>query len=258
MTSVCSISRLLMRAWAPVSCMVGCFLLVGLVEVQGCGRPCPRRAEKTPRRGEGRERTGARRRRALGNYEDGGRRSAAWTVNYARTGRPNASQVPSGRRWRDDRDGRIVRSGQRRCVGGHRLGHHHRRRPPSDRPATPRMPDRPVRRTMTGDARRDHTVDSIGRSSARGSRGAHLRAQPPGRSRTCDRSRRGRRRWRRRWRGRARRRRAASRTVARRANRPTPCSSQRGAGTRDRRRATSDDRVVAVVGRRTTSTRCCA
>src|SRR6266545_453088 len=76
MTSVCSISRLLISAWAPVSFMVG-RLFLELVSWGGSARvredPLSEGhwAEKTPRRGEGWERTGATR-RALGDYEDGG------------------------------------------------------------------------------------------------------------------------------------------------------------------------------------------
>ncbi len=53
-----------MRAWAPVSFMVGCFLS------GGSRSEC--RAEKTPRRGEGWSARARRARRALRNYEDGG------------------------------------------------------------------------------------------------------------------------------------------------------------------------------------------
>src|SRR5215203_7069071 len=63
MTSVCSISRLLMRAWAPVSCMV----------CASCCRDGSKESgqKKPPAWARG-ENARARGRRASGDYEEGG------------------------------------------------------------------------------------------------------------------------------------------------------------------------------------------
>src|SRR3954449_5920611 len=86
MTSTCSCSRLLMRAWAPVSFMGRSLRVVcggqrdGVhgVDVPWIRLRTPRKLPVTyeaPRQGEGRKRTDALRRRALGNdyEEEGGR-----------------------------------------------------------------------------------------------------------------------------------------------------------------------------------------
>src|SRR5215813_5440393 len=73
MTSVPSISRLLMRAWAPVSCI----LVSACLRAGGSWAKARTRAQKTPRLGEGSRRTGAGVRRALGDYENAG-----WTAHH--------------------------------------------------------------------------------------------------------------------------------------------------------------------------------
>ena len=120
------------------------FSWMGLVEWcgKGAGRPMSRgklgRKKPPPER---RRSARARRRRALRDYENG-----VGVVVHGPTTMPEPTaerksfpgEKVAGRPGRSN-----VRFRQRRCVGGHRLGHHHRRRPPSDRPATPRMPDPP-------------------------------------------------------------------------------------------------------------------
>ena len=69
MTSVPSISRLLMRAWAPVSC-IG--VLRFSVRVRWMGDGLEETGRKNPSPGRGVERTDARGRRALGDYEEVG------------------------------------------------------------------------------------------------------------------------------------------------------------------------------------------
>src|SRR6478672_1991830 len=63
MTSVCSISRLLISAWAPVSCMVG---------ASCCGDGSKESGQKKPPAWARGENARARQRRASGNYEKGG------------------------------------------------------------------------------------------------------------------------------------------------------------------------------------------
>src|SRR5215218_4642685 len=106
MTSVCSISRLLMRAWAPVSCIVGRFLL------RDCGKESGQKKPPAWARGENAR---ARRRRASGNYEEGGavlheptimpeataeRKSFRLSalVDRARVGRPTTHRAAEQRR----------------------------------------------------------------------------------------------------------------------------------------------------------------
>src|SRR3954471_12545647 len=72
MTSTPSISRLLMRAWAPVSFIACSLLPVTVPDVTG--RATPKTDRKNPSPGaRGGERTDAPKRRALGDYENGGR-----------------------------------------------------------------------------------------------------------------------------------------------------------------------------------------